>query len=122
MYPFHLFFLFLFLGDHLQEGHLFFGEESPHASGEVFFGKSGEDHAVQLFHIVAEKVEHAADDAVFAGMDGDADFLFRFGALHILHIIGDDNAVGEFESVANGSHIDGGEGFVQFHQVGFFNL
>lgn len=122
MYLMQLFFFLLLFGDHFQESHLFFGEEAPHASGEVLFGEAGEDHAVEFHYIVSQKVKHTADDAVFAGMDGDADFLFRFGALHILHIIGDDNAVGEFESVANGGHIDGGERFVQFHQVGFFNL
>ena len=49
---------------HLEVTHLFLGEFAPASAGQVFLGKSGEYHAVEAYHIVAQGFEDAAHYSV----------------------------------------------------------
>ena len=90
------------------------------AARQVLLGEAGKDHTVEFDHLIAQKLEHTAHDAVLAGVDGDAHVLARI--VHILHLIGNDDAVVELKAIAKGSHIDVGEVLVEFHVIGLLNL
>ena len=107
-------------GKHFEEGDLLLGEETPVAAGQVLLGEAGEDHAVELDHLVAQELEHTAHNAVLARVDGDAHVLARI--VHILHLIGNDDAVVELKAIAEGGHIDVGKVLVEFHIVGLLDL
>lgn len=60
----------------LQLYHLAFGEAAEEAARQVFFGEAGVENSVERFHGVAEVFEYAAHDAVFTGVNFDADLRF----------------------------------------------
>ena len=54
---------------HLEDVDLALREVSPVAPLEVLLGESREIDPVKRFHVVAERFEDAADDAVLAGVN-----------------------------------------------------
>ncbi len=56
--------LVLFKRSHFQIVDLLLGEVTPTAAGKVFLCESGKINAVELCHMISERLEDAAYDAV----------------------------------------------------------
>ena len=98
-----------------EHGHLLVAEESPLAAAQVFLGKSGEIHSVELAYPVTEGLEHTADDAVAARMDLDA---HDAAVLSVVgHLVGVCGTILEVHALYEAVHILGFEVLVEGHLV-----
>ncbi len=59
-------YFFVRLSQPFQHIELFFGEEAPFSTRQVFFCETGEKDTVQFNHLVSEMFKNPADDTVFA--------------------------------------------------------
>ena len=62
----------LFERTHFEEVHLLLGQITPAATGQVLLGKPCEIYAVELGHMVAERLEDTAHNAVTSRMNLDS--------------------------------------------------
>ncbi len=84
---------------HHEVADFFLGEFAVAATGKVFLGEAGENHAVEFENIVAEVLEDAAHDAVFAAVEFYTDNAFVVGTLDVLDIVDMDGAVLELDAL-----------------------
>ena len=101
-----------------QEVNLFLGEVTPAAARQVLLSETGEINAVQLHHVVTQRLEYTANDAVATRVDFDAG-LFAVGGGDVAHCIGVDGSVVELNAIGDVLHVLLADGLVGPNLVDF---
>ena len=100
----------------LQHPHLFLGQRPPHTAREGLFGEAGVVGSVELDDFVAEVLEDAAYQSVFAGVN--FDFHFALGeTFDKVEAVGFYGAILEGDAFADFFHILEGKIFVEGDEV-----
>ena len=103
------------IGAHFKDVHFALGQETPGALLEPLLGEAREIDPVEGLDVVAEGFEDAADDAVLARVDLDAEFAVV--GVDIFEFVGGDGAVGKFDAAQDGLAVLFGEGTVEVDLV-----